>query len=88
MRNYAGATATATTTQPAAHLLAYAKFALRIRRVWRKVVAALLSMPHANNAAASPLSPSLFCRVNNFLANTYFMLAQIVASCAVNQHAF
>lgn len=59
MRNYAGATATATTTtQPAAHLLAYAKFALRIRRVWRKVVAALLSMPHANNATASP-PPSL-----------------------------
>lgn len=86
MRNYAGATAT--TTQPAAHLLAYAKFALRIRRVWRKVVAALLSMPHANNATTSPppTPPSLFCRVNNSLANTYFMLAQIVASCAVNQH--
>lgn len=59
MRNYAGATATATTTQPAAHLLAYAKFALRIRRVWRKVVAALLSMPHANNATASPPPPPL-----------------------------
>lgn len=41
MRNYARATATtATATAPAAHLLAYAKFALRIRRVWRKVVAA------------------------------------------------
>lgn len=38
MRNYARVTATATTT--AAHLLAYAKLALRIRRVWRKVVAA------------------------------------------------
>lgn len=86
MRNYAGAT---TTTQLAAHLLAYAKFALRIRRVWRKVVAALLSMPHANNATASPPPPlRFFCRVNNSVANTYFMLAQIVASCAVNQHAF
>lgn len=58
MRNYAGATATAA-TQPAAHLLAYAKFALRIRRVWRKVVAALLSMPHANNARGGGVPPPL-----------------------------
>lgn len=42
MRNYARAT-TATATAPAAHLLAYAKFALRIRRVWRKVVAAAVA---------------------------------------------
>lgn len=61
MRNYARAT----TAAPVAHLLAYAKFALRIRRVWRKVVAAAATTFNATRQQCSPLPPGtasfLFC---------------------------
>lgn len=51
---------------------------------------AAFNAKRSNNATpatpSSSLPPLLFCRVNNSLSNTYFMLAQIVASCVVNQH--